>query len=338
MRATITGGASFIGSHLVDGLLKQGDEAWIIDNFSSGSRENLPHSGVHTIALDLRTLPPCELAPYFTKIDVLYHLAADHGGRGYVETHQVATSNNFAIDNNVFQAAILAGVPKIIFASSGCVYPLYMQGDTDFEEYLKEEHLAGDQGYTAYDPDGLYGLAKLAGELTLQRMWLENQIESVSCRFFTVYGPRAKENHAIISFIARAFIRQDPWIVWGNGDQVRNWTYVDDIVQGLLLATKLEGCQAINLGTEEMITVTEAVARVLELANQKEKYHPRITYDLDKPVGPLCRVASNEKYRQLGGTVTPFLEGLQKTMDWYYTVKNRIEVDRNLERLLIERK
>lgn len=343
-KVAVTGGASFIGSHLVEALLQRGDEVIILDNFSSGSFDNLKHLStgssyqVCIFQPNLRVTSPIDISAMLQGVDEVYHLAADHGGRGYVETRQVACSNNFAIDNNVFQACILARVRKIIFASSGCAYPLYLQtAETNYDPIKLCE---GDIRCEGYDPDGLYGFAKLVGELTLAEIYKEHGIESTSCRFFTVYGPRAKENHAIISFIARAFIKQDPWVVWGDGTQVRNWTHVRDIVQGLLLGSTLSGCQALNIGTEESITVNDAVAQTLQYANHyyDNLYHPEIQYDLTKPTGPMVRVASSEKYKSLGGTLTPFKDGLLETLDWYFETHDREKVAADFERLLIERK
>ena len=347
MRAVITGGASFIGSHLAERLLKRhghivplASNLKIIDNFSSGSEENLENVYCDLVSnIDLRSLPPDKLAPYFHRTDVLFHLAADHGGRGYVETRQVACSNNFAIDNNVFQAAILAGVPKIIYASSGCIYPLRLQESAEEITFLSED-MDGREG--GYQPDGLYGEAKLAGEHTLAEMYHEYGIESAACRFFTVYGPRAKENHAIISFIARAFIEQDPWTVWGNGQQVRNWTYVDDIVSGMIAALDHTGAATpINIGTEEQISVDQAVNMVCEKVRRYHypDYNPTITHDPSAATGPMGRVASNELLRSLSDAkMMPFEKGLEKTIDWYFKTKDRELIDADLGRLLIEKR
>ena len=101
-----------------------------------------------------------------------------------------------------------------------------------------------------YDADNMYGWAKLMGELSLRAYHRDYGLKSVSCRYFTVYGPRGHENHAVMAMIARAFIRQDPFEVWGSGRQVRNWTYVSDIVAGTLLAAaRIDDARAVNLGT-----------------------------------------------------------------------------------------
>ena len=342
MKIVVTGGASFIGSHLVEHLVKEGHKVSVLDDFSSGSKANLKGAislGVTWCPVDLRNINPDTLSRvFFRGCDLVYHLAAEHGGRGFVATRQLATSNNFAIDNNVIQAAVLAKIPKLIYASSGCVYPSIDRPSAEDDVEFSNEFLD-----TGYSPDGLYGLAKLAGELTLAQAHKESGLESVSCRFFTVFGPRAKENHASISFIARAFTKQDPWVSWGDGSQVRDWTYVDDIVQGLLFSCSLSGCQAINLGTPEHLTVDQAVEMVLELVRAMEGYHdyfPTIIHDPHKPVGPRYRVGDSSHYLQQseGTRFTPFREGLSRTIEWYFKTHDREEVSRDLDRLLIERK
>ena len=109
-------------------------------------------------------------------------------------------------------------------------------------------------------------------------------------RYFTVYGPRGVENHAVIAMIARAFIGADPFGVWGTGEQIRNWTYIDDIVNGTILAAeKIDDATAINLGTAERIKVMDAITEVLRYTGHKAKIVTRP----DMPTGPLNRVADN---------------------------------------------
>ena len=128
-------------------------------------------------------------------------------------------------------------------------------------------------------------------ELTLQAYHREHELGAASCRYFTVYGPRGVENHAVIAMIARAFVRQDPFEVWGDGTQIRNWTYVDDIVSGTILAAeKINDGTAVNLGTMERIRVKDAAQMVLEYAGIKRR-NPACGRDM--PTGPVNRVADN---------------------------------------------
>ena len=174
------------------------------------------------------------------------------------------------------------------------------------------------------------------GELTLEAYCREHGLRGVSCRFFTVYGPRGVENHAVIAMIARAFIGQDPFEVWGDGSQVRNWTYVDDIVRGTLLAAeKIDDGTAVNLGTMERVRVMDAVRMVLEHTGHEAEIRLRP----DMPTGPLNRVADNSLARELLGwePEVTFRQGLRRTIDWYFSTKTKETVEPHLERILIER-
>ena len=113
--------------------------------------------------------------------------------------------------------------------------------------------------------DGEHGSAKLMGEMVLQAYHRQYGLEGVSCRLFTVYGPRENETHAIIAFIAKALMRQDPFEIWGSGQQDRNFTYIDDMVTGMMLAAqKVSDCSAINPGTDEIVKIIDAVRIVCE--------------------------------------------------------------------------
>ena len=329
----VTGGASFIGSHLVDALLEREANVRVVDDLSSGKIENIrkhiDEKKIEFIQADLRE--PGITRKAMDGIDIVFHLAADHGGRGYVDLHQAGPSTNLFLDGLVFYEARKANVKKIVFASSGCVYPNYLQGDINKELYLTEDLVK-----PPYDADNMYGWAKLMAELTLKAYYKEYGIKSASCRYFTVYGPRGVENHAIIAMIAKAFIKQDPFEVWGDGMQIRNWTYIDDIVEGTLLAgEKIDDGTAINLGTTERIRVIDAVKEVLRYTG----HDPKISFKTNMPVGPLNRVADNSLTKKLLNwkPKVKFMEGLHRTIDWYFSNKDPEEVKQILNRMLTER-
>ena len=140
----------------------------------------------------------------------------------------------------------------------------------------------------------------------------------------------------MIAMIARAFLRQDPFEVWGNGEQIRNWTYVDDIAEGTIRASeRIEDGTAINLGTMERVRVIDAVHQVLELAG----YAPEIELQLDKPTGPMNRVAEHSLAKQLLGWEPEILfhDGLQRTYEWYVANKDPNEVAEIFEFMLTGR-
>src|SRR5262249_16225964 len=141
-----------------------------------------------------------------------------------------------------------------------------------------------------YEADNLYGWAKLMGEMTLRALCDEGKLRGASCRYFTVYGERGRENHAVMAMIARAFIREDPFRVWGTGDQVRNWTYVGDIVEGpTRAAEKITDGTAVNLGTMERVRVLDAACEVLRYSG----HNAPVELQPHMPTGPLNRVADN---------------------------------------------
>ncbi|HKZ51991.1 MAG TPA: NAD-dependent epimerase/dehydratase family protein [Candidatus Acidoferrales bacterium] len=329
----VTGGASFIGSHLVDALVTRGARVRVVDDLSSGKPENIRHhvdaGRVEFLQGDLRKQGISEQA--VRGIQLAFHLAADHGGRGYVEQHQAGPASNLLLDGLVFAEALRAGVEKVVFASSGCVYPNSLQADVKKEIYLTEDLVT-----PPYDADNMYGWAKLMGELTLRAYCRERGLKAVSCRYFTVYGPRGVENHAVMAMIARAFVGQNPFEVWGDGTQVRNWTYVGDIVEGTLRAAeKIDDGSGINLGTMERVRVIDAVKMVLEYTGHQAE----IQLQPDRATGPLNRVADPSLAKKLLGwePQVPFREGLKRTIDWYVANKDRQSVRRNLERMLTER-
>src|SRR5689334_6216332 len=332
-RVLVTGGSSFIGSHLVDQLLARGARVRIVDDLTSGRLENiqdhLAQGKVEFLRADLREPGVTRAAMH--DVDTVFHLAADHGGRGYVDLHQAGPASNFFLDGLVFAEALRAKVKKVVFASSGCVYPNFLQSDTHKEVYLTEEMTRGPK-----DADNTYGWAKLMGEITLQAYAKEHGIGSASCRYFTVYGPRGVENHAVIAMIARAFLGQNPFEIWGDGSQIRNWTYVDDIVEGTMLAgEKINDGTAINLGTMERIRVLEAAKMVCEFTG----FNAEIKLLTNMPTGPLNRVADNSLAKKLLSwePKVAFQDGLKRTIDWYYKTKDREEVERIFGRMLTER-
>ena len=211
-KVLVTGGASFIGSNLVNELLKLGARVRVVDDLSSGKLDNIRDliraNKVEFIENDLRKQDVAERS--VEGMSIVFHLAADHGGRGYVDLHQAACAGNLLLDGLVFRACYQAGVEKVVYASSGCVYPNHIQTDPTEILYLTEDMVG-----PPYDADNMYGWAKLMAEMTLRAYYKDYGMKSASCRYFTVYGPKGVENHAVIAMIARAFIGQDPFVVWG---------------------------------------------------------------------------------------------------------------------------
>jgi nucleoside-diphosphate-sugar epimerase len=332
-RVLVTGGTSFIGSHLVHALTSRGARVRVVDDLSSGRLANIQAEidayGVEFTKGDLRRTEVATRA--VRDQEVVFHLAADHGGRGYVELHQSACAANLGLDANVFLACREAGIERVVYASSGCVYPNFKQTDPSEILYLSEDMVG-----PPYDADNMYGWAKLMAELTLKANCEKRLLRGASCRYFTVYGERGKEDHAVIAMIARAFVGQNPFEVWGTGEQIRNWTHVDDIVSGTLRAAEvIEDGTAVNIGTTERTRVIDAAKEVLSYTGSDAD----IRLLPDMPTGPLNRVADNSLAKQLLGwePEVKFMDGLHRTIDWYFSTRDRDEVRADLARRLTER-
>jgi UDP-glucose 4-epimerase len=334
----VTGGASFIGSHLVDRLVTLGARVRVADDLSSGRLDNLSKSS-STIEFQEGDLRDRGFArQVMDGMDIVFHLAACHGGRGFIDTHPAECATNMVLDGIVIDEAWRANVQRVCFASSACVYPTQLQAaPVDGQTIFLKEDWADPFKTGAANADGEYGWAKLMGEMTLRAYWKQYGLKSVSCRLFTAYGERENESHAVIALIAKAFIGMDPYEIWGDGQQDRNFTYVGDIVAGMIRAVeRIEDASAVNIGTAEHIKIIDAVRLIFAQAGFTPK---DLNFDLTKPVGVFSRAADLTYTRaQLDWEpATSFAEGLQRTIDWYNLSHDREQVAARLGVLLMER-
>ena len=345
-RVLVTGGASFIGSHLVDSLLRKDAIVRIADDFSSGDLNNLEYplkrnsSGSWTwgnLTVWKGDLKDKSFVRSMIKdSDVAFHLAALHGGRGYIHTHPAQCCSNMTLDQLVFEEAQRASVDRICFASSACVYPSYLQEETGSSYLLKEEDadpFVRDKAFADLE----YGWAKFMAEMALKAYHRQYGMKTSSLRIFTAYGPRENETHAIIALIAKAFIRMDPYVIWGNGEQDRNFTHVEDIVDAMILAAeKIEDGSPVNAGREDRITINQAAELIFSIVGWRPQ---RIKRDLSKPQGVASRAADLTRARRTLGWEprVSYVEGFRKTVEWYFRVKNKRYVKANIDGLVLER-
>jgi nucleoside-diphosphate-sugar epimerase len=334
----VTGGASFIGSHLVDRLVARGALVRIADDLSSGRLDNLNDS-ISKVDFRQGDLRDRSFAREVMKgQQVCFHLAACHGGRGFIDTHPAECASNMVLDGIVFDEAWRAKVDRVCFASSACVYPVLRQVAPEAGKavYLREEW-ANPFVEGCASSDGEYGWAKLMGEMTLQAYQKQYGLKSVSCRLFTVYGERENETHAVVALIAKAFVKMEPYEIWGDGQQDRNFTYVGDIADGMIRAAeRITDGSPINIGTAEHVKVIDCAEKIFELVGSRPK---SIHFDLTKPVGVYSRAADLTNTRQrLDWEPSVSIEaGLRRTIEWYYRVRDRNEVAAKLGVLLTER-
>lgn len=325
----VTGGAGFIGCRLVDRLIELGAIITIADNLFSGSISNLDYvfkkhklnlvgnkkksmkaGGHRFIFCELKNLE--EVLKVTKGQDIVFHLASEFGGRGYIDENPAICCENFAINTNVFMAAHQIKVDRVAFASTACVYPTDLQKNYG-SAYLMEEDDAFKNNWA--NADDTYGWSKLMGELTLSAYHKQFGMKSSILRYVTAYGPRENETHAIMALIKRAIKKEDPYVVWGSGNQDRDFTYVDDIVEGTLLACeKITNATPINLGTTKRYKISEVAKMIHKVAG----YTPKIMYDKTKPEGVKSRALDIKRAKKLLGwePQVTLEEGIKKTYDW----------------------
>lgn len=334
-RVLVTGGASFIGSHLTELLVALGSQVTVVDDLSSGRVENLAavEGDIGFRKADLRD--PDEARRASSGQEIVFHLAASHGGRGYIDTHPVDCAGNMLLDHVVFRAAAAEGVSRIVLASSACVYPVNLQASSEERGLLREEDAGFDRPGSAF-ADGEYGWAKLMGELQLRAFHKQYGLTGVACRLFTAYGERENESHAVVALIAKALARLDPFPVWGDGSQTRNFTYVADTVAGMALAAAhIDGFGVVNVGGSRHHTILE----LLEVIFRETGFRPaRIDRQTDRPVGVRSRASDNTRARRLldWEPEVGLDEGVRRTVAWYRQVFDEARAQR-LDALLMER-
>jgi UDP-glucose 4-epimerase len=322
---------------LVDRLVDVGAQVRVADDLSSGCLENLDQS-LGRIDLRRGDLRDREFTrSVMAGQEFLFHLAACHGGRGFIDTHPVECASNLVLDGIVFDEAWRAGVSQTCFASSACVYPVNRQARDAAEPVYLREEWADPFTIGCAAADGEYGWAKLMGEMTLTAYRKQHGMRSVACRLFTAYGERENETHAVIALIAKAFVRMDPYEIWGDGQQDRNFTYVGDIIEGMIRAAEtVDNASPVNIGSGEHIKIIDAARLIFAEIG----FEPRaITFDTSKPVGVFSRAADLDRAREYLGwePKTSFAEGLRRTIRWYCATRDADEVASRLGLLLTER-
>ena len=332
----VCGGASFIGSHLVEQLVKDGNQVAVVDDLSSGYVQFLSNVKDRIVfhKFNIKN-DPRYLEEIFRNCELVYQLANTHGGRNFIDFHPAQCCANMAIDNLVFETAVNTGVKHVQYISSACVYSPILQLKGEFQK-LKEDSVDYSELETA---DGEYGLAKLMGEISAKSFRKEFGLNGSILRLSSIYGKRENKTHAVMALIAKAFVNQEPYEIFGDGTQIRNFTHVDDVVKCMIRASeKIQNFSPINVGTEETITINDLAEMIFEEFDWRPK---KIFHDLEKPQGPHSRVVNNTKTTELLGFKksewTSIAEGIAKTIAWYKETHTKEIVENNLGILLTER-
>jgi len=308
-KVLVTGAGGFIGHHLVAYLVDKGYWVRGVDLKHPEFEESAAHEFQ---ILDLRRYDDCLVAA--RGVDEIYHLAADMGGIGYITAfHADIARHDTYVNLHMLEAARHQGASRLLFSSSACVYPQYLQKSPDVTP-LKE----GD-AWPA-DPEEGYGLEKLFMEKMCQYYREDYGLETRVVRFHNVYGPlgtyeggKEKAPAAICRKVALAEDGSEIEI-WGDGLQTRSFMYIDDCVEGIYRLMRSDFHEPLNLGRDEMVTINELVDIVSEIAGKSLiKRH-----DLSKPQGVRGRNSDNTLLREALGWEphVGLREGLTPTYQW----------------------
>jgi UDP-glucose 4-epimerase len=302
----VTGGAGFIGSALVRALLERGQRVRVVDNFLTGRRENLSEvqNQLELFETDICDLEMLHMA--FRGVDYVLHEAAlpsvPRSIRDPVTTNRVNVEGTL----NVLLAARDAGVRRVVYAASSSAY-----GDTP--TLPKVETMSP-------RPISPYGVTKLAGELYAQVFTKVYGLETVCLRYFNVFGPRQDPTSpysGVLSKFITALLRGEPPIVYGDGEQSRDFTYVDNVVEANLLACEKPAAagKVINIATGSRQTLNHTLALLRKIIDADLS----VTYGPPRPGDILHSLADITVARQLLGyePTISFQDGLRRTVDWY---------------------
>lgn len=317
-RVLVTGGAGFIGSHVVERLVQAGARVRVADNLERGTVQNLRacRDDVELLHGDLCHVAFAEKA--CAGQEVVLHLAAKVGGVGYNVTHQGSMFYaNVALNTAAMEAARRAGVARFLLVSSACVYRRDCPVPTP-----EEEGFVGDP-----EPTNLgYGWAKRVAELQACCYALEYPMQIAIVRPYNCYGPRddfsPETAHVIPALIHRVCEGEDPVTVWGHGEQTRAFVYVEDLAEGVLLAAEnAPAGEPLNLGTDEEVKVRDLVGLVIAASGR----NPRVLFDSSRPAGQPRRNADISKAKHALGYQprVALRDGLQRTMTWYQANQGR---------------
>ncbi len=302
----VTGGAGFIGSHLVETLVSEGRRVRVLDNFSTGLKSNLDGLTPAPEVIEGDVADPALVARAMEGVELVFHLAAQASVQRSIEdpgsTHRVCATGTL----NVLDSARRQGVRRVVYAGSSSAYGVPSGPVQTEQEPLR--------------PLSPYAAAKLAGELYAQAFAVSYGLETVRLRFFNVFGPRQRADSpysgVIALFVAALSSGKTP-TVFGDGLQTRDFVAVADVVQALLKAASVPGIagQVYNVGTGRQITLLDLLAALNQQLETQvtPQFAPPRAGDIRHSCADISRAR-----RELGYEPTvSFEEGLARTLRWY---------------------
>lgn len=311
-KVLVTGGAGFIGSHVVENLVKREAIVTVLDNLQNGKKENLNlvKNKIQFILGDCRdsnaTFKACK------RQEIVMNLASRVGGIEYNRTHQATMLRDvLLIGTNVIEAACRSKVERFLVVSSACVYPRNCSIPTPETEGFMDE---------PEPTNGGYGWGKRMSELLGKYYNEEFGMKIGIVRPYNCYGPRdhfdPEISHVIPALIKRVLDGENPVKVWGSGNQTRAFLYVEDLAEGMIqIIQKYPKPDPINLGTDEEISIKDLIKKIIDISGVDTK----IKFDTSKPDGSQRRNSDNREMIEKVGLISKvgLDEGLRKTISWY---------------------
>lgn len=313
----VTGGCGFVGRHLVKALLQDGYTVWIVDNLSTGRAPErwIPldkkdsvifiHEDAMSFFLRQLGLIPGKQATILPKFEEVYHLASVVGGRAVIEGDPMAVAIDLAIDSIFFRWVVMqrSAIGRVLYASSSAAYPVDSQ--TKEGAIALQEDMIQFKGQLGM-PDMTYGWSKLTGEYLSQIAARQYGVSVACVRPFSGYGGDQDISYPVPAIALRVAKREDPLIIWGTGEQGRDFVHIDDCIAAIRQAiTHIHDGSAVNIGTGKLTTFKQVAGLFAELA----RYSPELKPLVNKPEGVQSRY-SNPTYMKklLNWTPTISLE------------------------------
>ncbi len=314
-RALVTGGAGFLGSHLVERLLAQGVEVVAMDNLFRGNITNLETAKtspqfrfVNGDILDINALERAAKG-----CDIIFHLAAINGTKYFYEMPKLVLSVNIEGTENVLKVAQKGRAQRVLFTSSSEVYgrTIIIPTPEDSESVFSP----------STGVRWCYAMSKLVDEHMCRAFSRETKLETVILRIFNAYGPRqvSSDYGQVVGMFARRLLNGELPIIYGDGQQTRSFTYVSDIVDGIIKAAEVDGVtnDIFNIGSQREITINELAEIMTSLVGMTKELKPLHTDAI--PDEPRRRCPSIEKAKATFGyePKVNLATGLAKTIDWF---------------------
>ena len=304
MRALVTGGAGFIGSHIVEELLRRGDSVRVLDNFSSGKRENLDALPGMPEVFEGDLRDPAAVKAAVRGVDVVFHLAAFISVPESMVDPETCFAINVGGTNNLFEASRQAGVRKLVTSSSTAVY-----GNTDVFPTTED---------TPLQPLSPYAVSKQVNELYARLYTHVLGLPVTALRYFNVYGPRQRPDSAYaaaIPIFLRRLLAGQPILIFGNGQQSRDFIFVKDVVNANLLAADADaGGEVFNVCTGCETSLLD----LLEALSEVSPTSPQVQFEAPRPGDIFRSAGSPQKASALLGfqAKTSMADGLKHTLEW----------------------